>query len=824
MKKKIYRHSCLPASITIIIFTCLLYNTIEMYFCNLFLVFLICEFIQTVRCLQNASLYCGKISRRRIVCERFADWSSLNGYFRLHSSLGSDLGLDNQREIILYPSQTQKLADKLDIEPILDFAFRHSNATICSLIILNLDTIDLLFTQAYLSTNSPYVQRVALSVGYSHVTFALNSTLITKQNCNTDLADSITATVFNSLFRFFYFSFHNTFNDQVCPYVFKHARLQSLSINGLVSFFLLDNTFKFVDYARAYELDSVIYRLNIECFNYEVDSSLLDSNVFANLTELTMGQELNSIQTDLFKSFVYLKYIYLRMDCLENFFHKVGMEWTRSLNFYLDNVNMSSVSSQEFSRLAAANQVNLIFRDDRAFGKLIANFKEYTYPDEDFCIFAGFPHQKLVYPYIDSNSSVCTWTILWLIRYYNLYNHSQDVYFDSFNGQSVGYFCLEASMNQTNAWYETKVNNCKLDDQQAQAKEILTTYYDFVNGINGAEVLLNTYLLPAACSLGFILSYKLIRVVSKNRKANLKEDFFKYISLNAKCNCLYSLIYLSGLISYWLAKFVFPITISAFWQYFTFIVNEYACLCVKACANVSYILMSLNRYMLIGKDHSPPLEYISKLPAKRIIRLTVLFSLLFNVGVFFLYKIRDGSIVYFDSTSDDIYLFGNSPFFFENSLGSSTFSLAYTLFYYFVFLIGNTWIEVMIVRRLHVELEKKKLKLATLHMNSTRVNEQKMRADHKKENRAIVMVILNGFINVIMRLPEFFVFISNSNFMFQGNQLYGTLCFTYEMCMELVNYCDLLFILTFTTNYFIYYFFNKKIRSSLNESGKKRVG
>jgi hypothetical protein len=40
-------------------------------------------------------------------------------------------------------------------------------------------------------------------------------------------------------------------------------------------------------------------------------------------------------------------------------------------------------------------------------------------------------------------------------------------------------------------------------------------------------------LIPCACLIGLFLNYKIIMTIKKNRKKELKEDFYKYMSVNA---------------------------------------------------------------------------------------------------------------------------------------------------------------------------------------------------------------------------------------------------------------------------------------------------
>jgi hypothetical protein len=78
------------------------------------------------------------------------------------------------------------------------------------------------------------------------------------------------------------------------------------------------------------------------------------------------------------------------------------------------------------------------------------------------------------------------------------------------------------------------------------------------DGKNGSHVLYNEFyqtriigmlffelvpfvLIPCACLIGLFFNWKIIQTIHKNKKKELKEDFYKYMDANAKFNCIYCL-------------------------------------------------------------------------------------------------------------------------------------------------------------------------------------------------------------------------------------------------------------------------------------------
>ncbi len=96
-----------------------------------------------------------------------------------------------------------------------------------------------------------------------------------------------------------------------------------------------------------------------------------------------------------------------------------------------------------------------------------------------------------------------------------------------------------------------------------------------------------------------------------------------------------------------------------FAQYYKVICVAYLGETVKMCLNFFYILISINRYMLIGREHEPFLEKISKLDFKRTIFYTMTFSLLLNIGHLDQYEINYGN--YFRSFEGDVQLYESYP-------------------------------------------------------------------------------------------------------------------------------------------------------------------
>jgi hypothetical protein len=359
-------------------------------------------------------------------------------------------------------------------------------------------------------------------------------------------------------------------------------------------------------------------------------------------------------------------------------------------------------------------------------------------------------------------------------------------------------------------------------------------------------------LIPCACLIGLFLNWKIIQTLKDNEKKELKEDFYKYMSANAKFNCLYCLIFVFYPInscewrpSYHFCSSVFTTQTA---QYFKIIVIAYFGEVFKMCANISYLMMTLNRYLLVGKDHSKWLVTVAKLEFKWVIRGSFLFSVLINIGHGWEYQaIYDLQNIPSDSAFDGFtylkasdYSYSDYPFANQGQI-----FFFYTCIYFVInfglFFLLNTFIEVKIVSRLHKEIvEKRKRmdKLRRVHlsiaipyanelidnendkMKRKKIEEEyekrktQKKQDEKKERRVLIMVIVNSILNFIFRAPDVLVLFENYNIWYavfpsdDNEYLPG-------LFNLLVDVGYLAYIVIFSTNFVVFYKFNSKFREAM---------
>jgi hypothetical protein len=265
--------------------------------------------------------------------------------------------------------------------------------------------------------------------------------------------------------------------------------------------------------------------------------------------------------------------------------------------------------------------------------------------------------------------------------------------------------------------------------------------------------------------------------------------------------------------------FCTPISNTLFVQYFKIVGVNFIGESVKMSANCSYLLMTVNRYMLIGREHVSLLERISKLEIKHPVLFTMVFSLILNIGHLYQYQINYGDVK-FDHYGY-AYLSLKYPATFVIYQNFFTpFSLAYFCVEFGLFFFLNTAIEISILRKFHKELREKKRKIQEMQQASPN-QIKKLESDKKKEQRAITMVAVNSLVNFVFRCPEVFIVTTNLDIFSPNGSFTQSMRFFPNFGYLLVNVSYFLYILTFSTNVWIYYKFNETFRKAFRFRSNK---
>jgi hypothetical protein len=277
--------------------------------------------------------------------------------------------------------------------------------------------------------------------------------------------------------------------------------MQLIYITSQVDAILIYNIWRFQspNISNLTTINSKIKELDLNGYNYNFDTSLMHPLVFETIQSLHIANSIGSIQAGLFRHFKQINLIHFHLDSLENFFHKIGIEWTRNLN--------------------KATQPWLIFSSIYSW----VNGPEYTYPDTDFCLFAQHPQQiNLIYILNSLSISECTVTVRWLLLNY----FSQDRH-DVFDAYPILNFIFSICVNSSNGTFDFDplLVKCNLThDTGETTRQPEFNQVQFI--LEFIQDLLIFIGIPCACSLGLALNALIIRAVYKNKEKELKDDFY----------------------------------------------------------------------------------------------------------------------------------------------------------------------------------------------------------------------------------------------------------------------------------------------------------
>jgi hypothetical protein len=199
---------------------------------------------------------------------------------------------------------------------------------------------------------------------------------------------------------------HSTkYTTSICPLVFRNSLVKTLLFEGISSCLINKNELEFLSYNVIDEdkLSSYIYHLNLGLYRSNLNKNMLNKHAFAFTVVIEINGIINSIQTDLFKDFKYLKLLIIKMNYVQNIFKK-NNKWLQYLNY---NEIIDSSQPIKFSQSFFLILYQTLFREEY-----------YTFPNEDYCYFKNFPHNRQIMPIIKPNVNLCcTCTHLFLIKY-----------------------------------------------------------------------------------------------------------------------------------------------------------------------------------------------------------------------------------------------------------------------------------------------------------------------------------------------------------------------------------------------------------------------
>jgi hypothetical protein len=282
----------------------------------------------------------------------------------------------------------------------------------------------------------------------SNFEFYINNVLINETQCQNINKSNWNYFIMNSKLVLYINAFYSL---KTCPYIFKNTIIRELSIYNVRSSYINSNVLNFQKIKNTnHLLNSNVFLVEFTLYRIRLDTNLLNEDIFKKTGSIQIDGILNGIQDDLFKSFKELKLIRIRTQHVKHLFAK-NNKWLESLNFYSKPIDDPNGNIEPFLKLS----IFLIIYQS------FSSVTFYDYPNEDFCLFSKFPHNKLVFPQLkpNYNSSIgCTCTQLFLIQYSLKISYLFYFYFDQIpkNYEMFQYFYDEIN--------DRKFSNCVKDN------------------------------------------------------------------------------------------------------------------------------------------------------------------------------------------------------------------------------------------------------------------------------------------------------------------------------------------------------------------------
>ena len=680
---------------------------------------------------------------------------------------------DSFSEININCSQDYRFLHYIQIVPnrklILDNSLNLKNLNIqnskslrIELIFYNLDGIDInMFTRNILTD----ISNVFIEIDYSKLEFFSENRLLTEKDCN-DYASNLEYNFFTHL-KNLVLAKNLIFSSKLCPAFFKNSRLAELAVFKHSNSLIDKNKLEF-DRLNESNSQTLILkdftRFYIEIYYDIVSTKIFNEYLFKNMKILNVYGYVYNIQDDFFKIFPYTKEIEIQLFKIKTLFYN-GNKWLGYLGFNSTTGSPNQVVSEPkiFLNLVTMYHAN-------TFTEL------YEYPDEDFCLFSNFPHDKLIYPLIQPGSDInCSCTILFLIRYVQnfagidqwIVKKSKMVY-----DTSPNFYCIKKLDLLKKCNFEKRLISCKRSNFSiGGTKKEYFFDINYVFDIENLFILLKfivvTILNPFLSFFGLLTNIFVI-VVARNIK-NLKKDglnnqkktkdtIFKHIIIYSCFNVLFCALTILKPINECTTFTLFCSSVytSKSAQWFKIIFIEFLGNIIKLCCNISYTFITFSRIVVVYNKFGGFLTYLTK-------KLWLYFISMLSIGILLnLYKIFQYKIDSFEITQDlaninkafptDKYNYMSCDV--ELKIGLCSFFNIMRIVSSFIndvlFFLITIIFDIFLINGINLFIKRKK------NLIENFVEDE----DAKKRNKLSKMIIINNIIYLISHLPEFLLTIS----------------------------------------------------------------
>jgi len=679
----------------------------------------------------------------------------------------------------------------------------------------------------------------------SYFDFYSSGILLDRNNCNQN--SSVDLRLFSQIHILFFRE--SIYSDQVCPYSFRNADISSLCMEKISSSFLSTNKLGFLDLNEPIKnLNCTISHFQLFAYRLELNSKVLNENIFKNLSVLDLDGIVNSIQKDVFKNLNNLRIIRIRTQNIKNLFVK-NNQWLDYINYYKKLPTSRSIDIK-----IAIDLITVL-----VLYQSIINVTYYEFPDEDICFFRKFPHFRFVLPDLKPTEySKCSCTELFLIQYvYEIRNTIQYVlgkfitsyYLAEYYSDRITSNRYSRCFNKTfkeaieRCNFKIKFKNCHIDQATPSNNQFYFYIYDLIYVSKSIDFWLSKYINVIISIVAILTNIFIIIILSTKI---IQDKLYVYLKLNSVLNLLFSLI---TLIRYIVNNEITSeqLKFSVYYQYFNIIFIKLIGNSIKTCSSISYLSFTLARYLNISNNQNSFLKILNTLPIKTYLLFVLILSGAINAFVYFEFttvafrsNINQFHFISgknFTSYKQDSYNDYKETFDKVEYLMVKIFKCIKIIFSDLTLIILTLVTDVMLFVLVGKQSRNKRLKLSkrgkiskpivsrlivSVTTGDIRSKNLKEKKTISPKNRISKMIMYNGINFVLFRLPQ--AIVSLSVFIFKIDKEHGSfepnlisyiVCKKIKICDSVEKISSCFYLISFLFQFYIFYKLDKNFKQSL---------
>lgn len=717
-----------------------------------------------------------------------------------------------------------------------------SNKSIFSIEMRNLKGFDL-------ATN-PLEKIKFYDISFRKTIFYIVDSKLDYYHRNELLGENCSAALFNEpnlkhqLLKFYGVSFTKgiKYSDKTCPIIFQNSVIKFIEIKYLSLTFLLKNKLEFVN-ASFDGLDTDILQLILDGYHYELSEKLVNKYVFNKIGVLDVSGPINLIQPDLFKNFNDLRMVRLKTQYLKNLFVRSN-KWIESLN-----TNVYIDFSQGPKAKDSLDKILIL-----VLYQMYIGISYYDYPDEDFCYFVNFPHEKLVMPLLaPEKASSCSCTELFLISHSKIVRKYIDYYvnYHISNYYSLQYYTDEITRKQfftkcvnesfdfyyKECKFVQRKNNCLIRPIRPLEKEFYFYSTDLqVMSLSGFNFLfISNKILYFICIFTYLLSIRILNSKKKNSKEFYKT--YKYLTLHNVFNILHVLLsFLELACNENLINCDFENKI--YLRYFKLIVVKFLSNVTKTVSNVSYLSFTFSRFNSLANFNCVFVKKLDNISIKKYTVILLSFGSAINFYTLFQYNLSKQNFAEKLNKETIAANFSNyyrpfnqydyrEDFHFFDHVILNVFQIIRIIFSDTIYILFSIFIDFLFFLFVKKQMKKKKsllfLNLAD-NENKVKCQTRKMRLANRSSKRIATIIILNGLNFFLFRLPSalfsFYAFIyiyDKTEMKYKPSVIGYIICRSFKLCKTLAELFQTFYLVSYILQFFILVILDKNFREGLNE-------